>query len=121
MSRRTGVVDFLSDIADDIKDFVDDEILDRGRRAERDLRRAGRNVVDQDGRPRRRDDLQDLRVAIRGLARQIQELARDADPAGAPVGRYRRRFDRADVRSGRHRRRGGRRRAGHRRHGAEHG
>jgi hypothetical protein len=34
MGRRrkgSGVTDFLSNIVDDIKDFVDDEIIDRGR------------------------------------------------------------------------------------------
>src|ERR1700758_3923962 len=57
MARRSnsGITNFLSDITDDIKDFLDDEVIDRGRDTERDLRRAGRNWVDSDDddRPRR--------------------------------------------------------------------
>jgi hypothetical protein len=89
MRRRrstTAITDFLSDIADDIKDFLDDEILDRGRDTERDLRRTGRNWTDSDddrgrrsssGRGSRRSgeaDVDELKRAVRALARKIDAL-----------------------------------------------
>jgi hypothetical protein len=44
----SSVTNLLSTIVDDIKDFVDDEIIGRGRDTERDLRKAGRNWFDAD-------------------------------------------------------------------------
>jgi hypothetical protein len=90
MARRSnsGVTNFLSDIVDDIKDFLDDEVIDRGRDTERDLRRAGRNWTDSDDdrysrdsrRSRRRgydrdDDLDELREAVRILAKKVDQLS----------------------------------------------
>lgn len=82
MARRrsaSSVTDLLQGIADDIKDFVDDEVLDRGEDTERDLRRAGRNWSDSNDRDGRRwssgdDELQDLRDAIRALTAKVDEL-----------------------------------------------
>ena len=85
MGRRrnsSSITNLLSDIADDIKDFIDDEVIDRGRDTESDLRRAGRNWTDSDddddrrGRrsSRRDDDLDDLRTAIKALAAKVDEL-----------------------------------------------
>jgi hypothetical protein len=84
MGRRrnsSSITNLLSDIADDIKDFIDDEVIDRGRDTESDLRRAGRNWTDSDdddrgGRrsSRRDDDLDDLRAAIKALAAKVDEL-----------------------------------------------
>jgi hypothetical protein len=87
-SRRrdsSSVTNFLQAIADDIKDFVDDEVVDRGRDTERDLRRAGRNWVDADAdddRGRRSgrgsdDDIDELRAAIKELSKKVSELAKD--------------------------------------------
>jgi hypothetical protein len=47
----SSVTNLLSTIVDDIKDFVDDEIIGRGRDTERDLRKAGRNWFDADDEP----------------------------------------------------------------------
>jgi hypothetical protein len=82
MARRrssSSVTDLLQGIADDIKDFLDDEVVDRGRDTERDLRRAGRNWTDSDDRDGRRssssdDQLDDLRDAIRALTAKVDEL-----------------------------------------------
>jgi hypothetical protein len=81
----TGITDFLSDLVDDIKDFLDDDILDRGRDTERDLRRTTRNWTDSDDDRGRRSgfrssrsaatrDVDDLKRAIRALARKIDAL-----------------------------------------------
>jgi hypothetical protein len=80
MARRKGsVVNFLQDITDDIKDFVDDEVIDRGRNAERDLRKAGRNFFDYDDEDvrgsSRNDEIDELRSAIKQLSAQVSELA----------------------------------------------
>jgi hypothetical protein len=78
------VTGFLSDIVDDIKNFLDDEVIDRGRDTERDLRGAGRNWTDDDdrrGRSRtgshrgRDNEVEDLRRAVRSLASKIDALA----------------------------------------------
>ena len=88
--RRSGssVTHLLSDITDNVKDFVDDEVLDRGRGTERDLRRAGRNWTDSDSdrdatakrsaeqsTSRRGDEVGELREAIRALSKKIDALA----------------------------------------------
>jgi hypothetical protein len=82
MARRSrNLMDLMQDLTDDIKDFVDDELVDRGRTAERDVRRGGRNLFDYDddrrGRRRSRysDDIADLRAAVTALRVQVTELA----------------------------------------------
>jgi hypothetical protein len=91
MARRRSsrsVTGFLQDISDDIKDFIDDEVVERSRDTERDLRRAGRNLVDDedDRDPRRgqasssRDqELDELRDAIKLLSQKVSELAAKND------------------------------------------
>ena len=82
MARRRGagsVTDLLQGISDDIKNFLDDEVVERGRDTERDVRRAGRNWTDSDDRGGRRsrgrdDELDDLRDAIRALTAKVDEL-----------------------------------------------
>lgn len=102
--RNSGFLNLIGDIFDDVKDFVDDEILDRGRDTERDLRRAGRNWTDEDygrvhddrdydrrhrrrGRRRRRDDdeLTEIREALQALTQKISEIA-NATPSSAKSG-----------------------------------
>jgi hypothetical protein len=81
---RSNVTDFLQDLSDDIKNFIDDEVVDRGRTAERDLRRGGRNFFDYDdegdrggrGSNGRDDDIAELREAVKALAAQVSELAK---------------------------------------------
>ena len=95
---NTGVTNFLSDLVDDIKDFLDDEVLDRGRDTERDLRRTGRNWTDSDddrgGRSRSAAgrDLEELKRTIRALSRKIEALedAGSGSSAGAelPIAGY---------------------------------
>ena len=84
MARRrssSSVTNLLSGIADDLKDFVDDEVIDRGRDTERDLRRAGRNLTDSrdDDRSTRDDEIAALRAAISSLSDKIGKLAQ-SDP-----------------------------------------
>jgi hypothetical protein len=88
MARRrnsSSVTNFLQDITDDIKDFIDDDVIGRGRDTERDLRRAGRNWVDSDDddRPRRSggrrdagrdEDVDELRQVITALSKKVDEL-----------------------------------------------
>jgi hypothetical protein len=79
MGRRnsSSITNFLSDIVDDVKDFLDDEIIDRGRDTERDLRKAGRNWFDSDDdvRGSRRDDVSELAATVKALATKVDELA----------------------------------------------
>ncbi len=85
--RRFGVTNLLSDIVDDIRDFVDDGILDRRRYAGRDVSQVGRNRTDGFGlgsapAPQQGSaDLDDLRSTIRELAEKMSSLA--AEPASA--------------------------------------
>jgi hypothetical protein len=77
MGRRrkgSGVTDFLSNIVDDIKDFVDDEIIDRGRDTERDVRRTAGDLTDERNGSRL-DEIGELRDAIRSLAGKIEAVA----------------------------------------------
>jgi hypothetical protein len=100
----SGVTGFLSDIVDDVKDFVDEDVLDRTRDAERDLRRAGRNWTDSDDRGRRSRDsaggrdrdrdggreqeMEELRRAIRSLADKINTLSGVTTASDLPVAGY---------------------------------
>jgi hypothetical protein len=82
--RNGGIFNLLGDLFDDVYDFIDEDILDRGRDAERDLRRTGRNWTDSyddDDRPRRarrrrytRYEVEELREEIEILSRQISAL-----------------------------------------------
>jgi hypothetical protein len=111
--RRSGVFNLFSDLIDDLWDFIDDDILDRGRDTEWDLRQAGRNWFDDDdydydhgdderGRPRydsdddryryrrrsrrryRDDDLDDLHDAVAKLARKVRQIENSANKTAAP-------------------------------------
>jgi hypothetical protein len=80
MAKRKGsVVNFLQDLTDDIKDFLDDEVIDRARTAERDVRKAGRNAFDYNDERAdsgsRGDDIAELREALKTLSAQVGELA----------------------------------------------
>ena len=92
MSRRSssGITNLVSDLVDDIKDFVDDEILDRGRDTERDLRRAGRNLTDDDSDSPDDREIAELKRAIRTLARKIDQLESDGAGSGSdlPISGY---------------------------------
>jgi hypothetical protein len=79
MGRRnsSSITNLLSDIVDDVKDFFDDEIIDRGRDTERDLRKAGRNWFDSDDDERgsRRGDVEELHAAVAALTAKVDALA----------------------------------------------
>jgi len=104
------VTDFLSDMVDDVKDFVDDDILDRTRGVERDVRRAGRNWTDSDDDGAVRtdadradavrsaegsrttgsasDEIDELRQAIRALAEKINGLSGAGAVSDMPITGY---------------------------------
>lgn len=102
--RRTGITDLLSDITDDIKNFIDDDVVDRGRETEQDLRRASSDLTREDSRSRRdargndrRDsgtrqaEIDDLRRAVRTLSAKVNALTEPDSGASAddptPAGR----------------------------------
>jgi len=104
--RRDGVSGLLRDITDELKDFVDDEVVDRARTAERDLRRTGRHLFeDSPGRDRdterrertteRSSELSELRSAIAELSRKVARLN---DVSDRPGERPARRRDTGDAR-----------------------
>jgi hypothetical protein len=75
--NSSSVINFLSDMVDDVKDFIDDEVIDRGRDTERDLRKAGRNWTDSDDdapRGPRNDDVAELAAVVKALAVKVDEL-----------------------------------------------
>jgi hypothetical protein len=80
MGRRnsSSVTNLLSDLVDDVKDFLDDEIIDRGRDTERDLRKAGRNWFDSDDDDRgsRRDEISELHEAVAALTAKVEQLVK---------------------------------------------
>jgi len=77
MARNSSsVTNLFSNIVDDIKDFVDDEIIDRGRDTERDLRKVGRNWTDSDDdAPSSRSDVNELAEAVAALTAKVDALA----------------------------------------------
>lgn len=82
--RRTGIVRYLGNIVDETKDLVDD-LLDRGRDLEHDLRDTARKAFDyedddEDDSVRR--ELAALRCALTSLTAKVDELAgRKSEPA----------------------------------------
>jgi hypothetical protein len=77
MARNSSsVTSLFSNIVDDIKDFVDDEIVDRGKDTERDLRKIGRNWTDSDDdAPSGRSDVTELAAAVAALTAKVDALA----------------------------------------------
>jgi hypothetical protein len=76
--RGNSVTDLLNGIAEDIKDFLDDEVVERGRDTERDLRRAGRNLTDSPSERRsgaRDEEIDELRLALKALSAKIDQLS----------------------------------------------
>ena len=78
MARNSSsVTSLFSNIVDDIKDFVDDEIVDRGKDTERDLRKVGRNWTDSDddAPSSKSGDTKDLAAAVAALTKKVDALA----------------------------------------------
>jgi hypothetical protein len=103
MARRrssTGVTDFLSDLTDDIKNFLDDDVLDRSRDTERDVRRASRNLTRDDSRGSRRSgrssgggsdreqEIAELRRAVKTLIGKVNALADEGPGDDLPIAGY---------------------------------
>ena len=78
MARNSSsVTSLFSNIVDDIKDFVDDEIDDRGKATERDLRKIGRNWTDSD------DDAPSGKAGVSELAEAVAALTAKVDALSA--------------------------------------
>ncbi|HTK61648.1 MAG TPA: hypothetical protein VL595_04695 [Pseudonocardia sp.] len=77
MARNSSsVTSLFSNIVDDIKDFVDDEIVDRGRDTERDLRKVGRNWTDSDdAAASSSSDVNELAKAVAALSAKVDALS----------------------------------------------
>jgi polyhydroxyalkanoate synthesis regulator phasin len=77
--KRTGIVGYLGNIVDDTKDYIDD-MLDRGREVDRDVRSTARRVLRDD----RDDDLDgDSPADIRALRRELDDLAEKVEELAA--------------------------------------
>jgi polyhydroxyalkanoate synthesis regulator phasin len=75
--RRSGIVKYLGNIVDDTKDLVDD-LLDRGRDVEHDLRGTARRTFERDDEDEDRavrQELAALRITLATLTRKVDELA----------------------------------------------
>ena len=78
MARNSSsVTNLFSNIVDDVKDFIDDEIVDRGRDTERDLRKVGRNWTDSD------DDATSGKGSVSELAEAVAALTAKVDALAA--------------------------------------
>jgi len=71
--RRSGLIHYLSNMVDDTKDFVDD-LLDRGRDTEHDLRDTARRTFDHVDDDDIREELAELRTALVQLAEKVGEM-----------------------------------------------
>lgn len=74
--KRTGIIGYLGNIADDTKEYVDD-LLDRGRDVDRDVRTTARRALrdDEDDESATADDLSALKDDLDELARKVQALS----------------------------------------------
>lgn len=70
---RGGVSGFWENVSDDLKDFFDGEVVDRGRNVERDPPRD-RDEADREGGSGRRAELDELRAAIAELSQKVGAL-----------------------------------------------
>jgi Ran GTPase-activating protein (RanGAP) involved in mRNA processing and transport len=73
--KRTGLVRYIGNVVDDTKDFVDD-VLDRGREIEHDVRQTVRRAVEEREDEDERDDRGDtVSRQLTDLREQVAELA----------------------------------------------
>ncbi|MBB5957167.1 polyhydroxyalkanoate synthesis regulator phasin [Saccharothrix tamanrassetensis] len=74
--KRTGIIGYLGNIADDTKDYIDD-MLDRGRDVDRDVRSTARRALrdDDDERPDTSEDIAALQDDLAELTRKVTELS----------------------------------------------
>jgi hypothetical protein len=73
-TKRTGVAKFLGNIVDDTKEFVDD-VLDRTRDAEKDLRDAARRALRYDDDDEQEQDIEALKEELDQLTEKIAALS----------------------------------------------
>ncbi len=71
--KRTGIIGYLGNIADDTKDYVDD-MLDRGREVDRDLRSTARRTLRDDEDEDENDDIDALRDELDELTKRVERL-----------------------------------------------
>lgn len=84
--RRGGVSGFWQNVSDDLKDFFDEEVVERVRDVERDLRRdPDKRDPDKSDKPAgtgRREELDELRAAIAELSKKVSALTDRNKPTG---------------------------------------
>ena len=87
-SGRRSVTDLLSNLTDDVKEFVDDEVVDRAGAVEREARRAGRRASGDRRRPRpsevERREIDELKSAVAELSQKVGRLV-EARKSGRPA------------------------------------
>ncbi|SER13244.1 hypothetical protein SAMN05216188_10834 [Lentzea xinjiangensis] len=74
--QRRGIIRFLGNIVDDTKDMVDD-MLDRARDVEQDLRSTAREALDTDDEDDEEPaaDIASLQAALAELSAKVDQLA----------------------------------------------
>jgi hypothetical protein len=86
------VTDLLSNLTDDVKEFVDDEVVDRAGAVEREARRAARRAPGDRRRPRpsevERREIDELKSAVAELSQSGRSAPPDRDNSsvGGPGG-----------------------------------
>lgn len=73
--KRTGIIGFLGNIADDTKEYVDD-LLDRSRDVDRDVRSTARRTLrDDEDDESATEDLSTLKDDLDELTRKVEALS----------------------------------------------
>jgi hypothetical protein len=86
-SRPRSVTDLLANLTDDVKEFVDDEVVDRAGVVEREARRVGRRAPGDRRRSRRSEveqrEIDELKSAVAELSQKVGRLV-EARKSGRP-------------------------------------
>ncbi|MFI9005829.1 hypothetical protein ACIGNX_01180 [Actinosynnema sp. NPDC053489] len=82
--RRIGLFDYLGNLLDDTKDYVDD-VLARGRDVEDDVRSTTRRALRRDDEPDTTADIEDLRARLEELSAAVRNLGTSGSGHGQPV------------------------------------
>lgn len=84
--RGGGVSGFWQNVSDDLKEFFDDEVVDRVRNVERDLRRDRDKPAEAESG--RRAEMDELRAAIAELSKKVSALTdRNKSTGNGPADR----------------------------------
>jgi hypothetical protein len=81
-SGRRSVTDLLSNLTEDVKDFVDEEVVDRADRVEREVRRTGRRLAR--GSDNERREIDELKNAVAQLSEKVGRLVEARKAGHAP-------------------------------------